>query len=81
MSEKMGAKVRDDLIFTLRLELSKRISPAKRRAHQIDLDILAGYLVNQIELANFVVRHGPPLPMHAVSYDLPLLNAPPGIKK
>lgn len=61
MTNKLDKEIAEALAFTLRLEITKRISPARRRANQICAETLAGHLVAQIERANFVVTRGEPL--------------------
>jgi len=77
MGEKMSPEVREALKFDLRLELDKRISPAKKRAHAIDTGTLAGWLVDKLELSNWIIHRGPPLEPHTIKYDLPVMNARP----
>ncbi|HVJ44697.1 MAG TPA: hypothetical protein VM639_24585 [Dongiaceae bacterium] len=80
MGEKMSAEIKKALAFDLRMELQKRLSPAKRRAHQIDPEILAGWLADHIEASNWIIRRGEPLKAHSISYDLPVRNERPDSK-
>lgn len=80
MGEKLSPETRAALKVDLAFELSQRISRAKKRAHQIDTDILAGFLVDRLELSNWIVRRGEPLPGHSIDCGLqmiPVLNERP----
>lgn len=80
MSEKLSPEVREALEADLIFELDQRISAAKKRAHQINTKHLASWLVERLELSNWVVRRGEPLRGHSIDCGLtmiPVLNERP----